>query len=111
MTAMSMQAWPEDALEDQPKRSCLSEVKTPSLREEHNSSATAHEEPNYPHPHMEMQVRMLMVEHLLLEQCPTSTLPLLHALSHNLQVLMSCIRSSQLMHIWLKATHLNDAGS
>ena len=80
MTAMSVQAWPKDALELQPKRSSPSVSQTPSYWEERSTSTTADDEPSH-HPDRALQVRVLMTKHQLLKHYHASTFPALHATS------------------------------
>ena len=62
-TAMSMQVWPEEALEIQLNSSSLSESQTPSHREERSTSATADDKSDQ--HHAELQVRKPMTKQLI----------------------------------------------
>lgn len=89
MIAMNVQAWPEDTLEIQPKRSCFSESQTPSHWEERSTSATATADDEPDHPNTELQVRMLVTKDLLRIQCHARTSLAMHATSGTLQAITS----------------------
>ena len=90
---MSVQTWPEDALEIQPKRSSSSESQTPMHWEERSTSASATAAANdeSSHPHTELKVRMLMTKHLLFHsvKLAQSQPSGLHAFSDTLQAIRS----------------------
>ena len=75
MTATSVEAWPENALEIQPRKSSPPESQTPSHSEQ-SASVSADDKPDQ--PHAELQVPMLMIDAQIVSQwltrSPTCTI-------------------------------------